>query len=77
MKINYTTHFDRKNKNIKFTFLHIQSILKTPPRALADKPGGKSHGTGGPSLRDSDAKGPFIYHVSKFSGFFDPLTSIS
>ena len=57
MKINYTTHFDRKNKNIKFTFLHIQSILKTPPRALADKPGGKSQGTGGPSLRDSDAKG--------------------
>ena len=65
-----------KKQNIKFTFLHIQSILKTPPRALADKPGGKSQGTGGPSLRDSDAKGAIIYYVSKFPGFFDPLISI-
>ena len=55
MKINYITYFDEKKRKIKFTFLHIQSILKTPPRALADKPGGKSQGTGGPSLRDSDA----------------------
>ena len=65
-----------KKRKIIFTFLHIQSILKTPPRALADKPGGKSQGTGGPSLRDSDAKVPFIYYVSTFPGFFDLFTSI-
>ena len=39
----------------KFTFLQIQSILNTPPSALAESPGGKSQGTGGPSLRDSEA----------------------
>lgn len=43
------------NKEKRYGYLDTQSSSNIPPRARAESPGGKTHVTGGKSLRDSPA----------------------
>ena len=60
MYLRFSRHF--------LTFLQIQSILNTPPRALADNPGGSIQGTLGTSRRDS------VANLANPQNFPDSLT---